>query len=322
MSESRTNPTIQGPERARHLRWLAAAAAAALLVVTPVVAQSGAFGPASGPAFGSAGFQAGGPGYGRGMHGGAVGGMYGGMHPGMRGGAFGPAFGGTFGGTRGGALAPAALQRLPLGTDVTVQVYDADPAEGGEPVATLTATVGETSEVAFADEVHAAAADAAFATVLTGPRTTRVVLDVDTDLRRAPMAGLMRFGALEQGQTVEVSFFAGQDEAAPSTTLTFTYGEDSAAAFQQAVIDAAADAAVAEVTLPARERTVDLSVTPWFGARDSAGIAGYGMGGYGMGGYGTAEYGTEGGYGPGMGRPMQPGGGFGPRGLPSDPSSD
>lgn len=316
MNESGAKQTIQTSERGRRHRWLAVAAAvAALVVATPVAAHSGAFGPAFGPAGGPAG----GPGYG--MHGTFThGGAVGGVHPGMRAPRHGGTFGGdVFGGMHGGmhgrslghVLAPAALQRLPLGTDVTVDVFDADPAEGAQPVATLTATVGETSEVAFAGEVQAAAADAAFVTVGTGPRTARVALDVDAAPRRAPMAGLMRFGALEPGQTVQVAFFGGQDDAAPSTTLTFTYGEDSAAAFQQAVVDAAAEAAVAEVALPAQVRTVDLSATPWSGARDATGARGYGMG-----------RGDERGYGPGMGRHVQPGGGFGPRAVPSVPPTD
>ena len=316
-NEARTIETIPGHQRPRRHRWLGAAtAAAALLVATPVAAHSGAFGharggvggPAGGPAFGS------GYGYGTAMHGDAVAGRHGGMFGGM--------FGGMRDGTRDGEpapLTPMALQRLPLGTEVAVEVYDADPAEGARPVTTLTATVGETSEVAFADEVRAATADAAFVSVVTGPRTVRVALDGAADPGRAALAGPMRGGALQRGQTVEIAFYQGADDAAPSTTATFTYGEDSAAAFRERVARAAAQAAVAEVTLPAQERTIDLSADRRYEGRAAAARPGYGMGTHVHPGAGQ-----PGAMRPGAMRPgaMQRGGGFGPWATPSDPSTD
>lgn len=284
-NEPRTTETIPRPERHRDRRWLGAAAAAALLVATPVAAHSGVLGTApgtaGGPAFGS--------GHGGGMHGGAVAGRHGG------------AAGDAFGGMHGGMLAPLAplaplspltLQRLPLGTEVTVEAYDVDPADGAQPVATLSATVGETSEVAFADEVQAATADAAFVSVTTGRRTVRVALDAGTELRRTPLAGLMRFGALPRGQTVEIVFYADADDAAPSTTATFTSGQDSAAAFRERVAQAAAQAAFAEVALPAQERTLDLSATRRSEALEATPRPGDGMGR---------------GHGPGVGRHGRPG---------------
>ncbi len=289
-TDPRTNETTAGSERPRQRRWLgAAAAAAALLVVTPVAAHSGAFAPARGGMGGSA--------YGAGMHGGAVAGRRDGAFGGMRGDVPAPL----------APLAPMSLQRLPLGTEVTVEVYDADPAEGAMPVATLSATVGETSEVAFADEVRAATADAAFVSVATGPRTVRVVLDGDADPSRSPLAGPMRFGALQRGQTIEVAFYEGADDAVPSSTTTFTYGEDSAAAFHERVAQAAAEAEVAEVTLPAQARTVDLSAASRYGDRGAIRRPGPGTGR---------------GYGPGARGHVQPGNGFGPWGTPSAPSTD
>ena len=314
-NEARTIPSIPSHERPRRQRWLGAATvAAALLVATPVAAHSGPFGQARGGVGGPADGTAFGSGYGTAMHGDAVAGR----HGGMRGGTF----GGLRGGTRGGEpapLTPMALQRLPLGTEVAVEVYDADPAEGARPVTTLTATVGETSEVAFADEVRAATAEAAFVSVVIGPRTVRVALDGAADPRRAPLAGQVRVGALERGQTVEIAFYEGADDAAPSTTATFTYGEDSAAAFHERVARAAAQAAVAEVALPAQERTIDLSADRRYEGRAAAPRPGYGMGTH-----VDPGAGQRGAMRPGAMRPraMQRGAGFGPWATPSDPSTD
>jgi hypothetical protein len=179
-------------------------------------------------------------------------------------------------------LTPRAMQALPLGTELTVASFAEDPAEGATPRAILTATVGEVSEVAFAEDVRAAAQDAAFLQVEVGPRTRRVELPEDAAPRRASAGRLPGIGALELGQTVEVAVFAAREDAAPRTTLRFAYGEDSAAAFRAELEEALADAAAVEVTLPAQERTVDLTAVrerrqaPGMGWRD--GPRGPGMG--------------------------------------------
>ena len=166
---------------------------------------------------------------------------------------------------------PGAMQGLPLGTQITVTTYAEDPTEGAAPLDTLAATVGEVSEVAFAEEIRVAAEDAAYLQIDVGERTRRVELP-DTELpRRAAPGRLPGLRTLEQGQTVEVAVYASAEDADPQTTLSFTYGEDSAAAFRAALTDAAGDAAVLEVTLPAHERTVDLSALPaGLGAQDGA----------------------------------------------------
>jgi opacity protein-like surface antigen len=183
-------------------------------------------------------------------------------------------------GTRGpgaGALRiPAAMQGLPLGTEIAVTTYAEDPAKGAVPLETLTATVGEVSEVAFAEEIRAAAAEAAYLQIDVGERTQRVELAdtalADSELpRRAGAGRLPGLRTLEQGQTVEVAVYASAEDASPQTTLRFTYGVDSAAAFRAALNDAFEEAAVLEVTLPAQERTIDLSARPaGFGAHDGA----------------------------------------------------
>jgi hypothetical protein len=171
---------------------------------------------------------------------------------------------------------PFAMQGLPLGTEITITTYAEDPAEGAAPIDTLTATVGEDSEVAFAEEVRAAATEAAYLRIDVGERTQRVELSdtalADTELPRRAHAGrLPGLRTLEQGQTVEVAVYASAEDASPQTTLSFTYGEDSAAAFRAALNDALDEAAVLEVTLPAHERTLDLSARPaGFGAQDGA----------------------------------------------------
>lgn len=159
-------------------------------------------------------------------------------------------------------MLPGMLQRLPIGTTVTVAAYDADPAEGADATNSWTAVVGETSEVAFAQQVQDALSDAAFLTLDVGERTERI--DLTAANPRAPIGFLGRTaGPLELGQTISVAFYASADDATPSTTLTFTFGEDSMAAFQEAVATATAESEVAEVTRPAHSRTLDLSSLPY-----------------------------------------------------------
>jgi len=254
------------PPTNRSLRRTATAlaAAATLALATPALAHGGwSHGWNAGTAP-----RAGGPGA---MH--APGTAYG---PGMMqapGAAFGP---GAMQAPGAAQRIPGAMQGLPLGTEITVTTYAEDPTEGAAPLDTLTATVGEVSEVAFAEEIRAAAAEAAYLRIDVGERTQRVELpdtaSLDPELPRRAAAGrLPGLRTLEQGQTVEVAVYASAEDASPQATLSFTYGEDSAAAFRAELNDALDEAAILEVTLPAHERTVDLSALPaGLGAQDGA----------------------------------------------------
>jgi hypothetical protein len=281
MSERTTIGSTPSPRRARRAGWIAAATVAGLLLATPVLAHGGAMGaaptrPMAGMRPGGWMHPEGGPAGGGTPFGGAQ--RFGGMgYENMGFGGMG--FGGMrFGHAGAGAGTSGMLQRLPLGTEVSVALYGADPVEGGEATATLAATVGETSEAAFAQELASAAEDAAFLVVEIGPRVRRV--DLSDATARAPLGMLGRMGGpLEFGDTIEVALYAAADDATPSTTLAFTYGEDSEAAFRAELAEAAADAAVAEVTLPAQTRTLDLSARPFAGTPDGSGYGpGYGPG--------------------------------------------
>jgi hypothetical protein len=301
---------VRTPTRPRQAlrRSAAALAAATLLALAGTALAHGGWGAGPG---GLDGRGPAAPGW---MHG--PGASYG---PGAMHGPAGMRHHGAFGAglRRGGAagpvatLTPRAMQALPLGTDVTVTSYAEDPAEGAAPQAVLTATVGEVSEVAFVQEVGAAAQEAAYLQVEVGPRTRRVELPEDAAARPATAGRLPGLGALELGQTVEVAVFGGRDDAAPQATLRFSYGEDSAAAFRAELEDALADAAAVEVTLPAQQRTVDLSAVR---ARRQAPDGGWGPGmgwddrprGPGMG-WGDAPRGPGMGWGDGPADPRRPG---------------
>lgn len=291
MTRTPARSSAPSPERTanrvRRSGWIALATAASLLVATPALAQTGAWGRGMGPSGAQADGYRGMPGMpgDAGFHGPF---MDGARTPGRFSGRGGP---GSAGGAmmhgrfmqgasmRGGFLQGDALHRLPLGTEVTVETFAADPAEGAEPAATLTLTVGEDSEAAFAEQVAAAREDAAFLRTTLGERTRRVELADDAPFAGRPgarfgamagatpggMLGVMGVGGLEDGQTVSVAVFGAADDAAPSATLSFTYGVDSAAAFHAQLQDALEGAAAVEVTLPARVRTVDLSADAAWG---------------------------------------------------------
>jgi len=266
MSERITIDPVPTPRRTRRAGWIAAAAATGLLLATPVLAHGGAWGGGRGGAWGcdATGAAPTHPMVGMGPGGG--------MEPGAGWARGGMPFGGAqrFGATGPRAMVPGMLQQLPLGTEVTAALYAADPADGAPAAATLAAVVGETSEAAFAQELASAAEDAAFVVVEIGPHVRRVDLS-DAGLR-APLASLgRRTGHLDFGDTIEIALYAQDGDAAPSATLSFTYGEDSEAAFRAELAEAAADAAVAEVALPARTRTVDLSARPLAGTPDGDG---------------------------------------------------
>ena len=276
------------PKQAR--RWLAAAAAVGLLSVTPALAHGGAWGSSDGASGtwgpGSMGAMPGamgamGMGGAQGMPGisgmpsmSGMAGMHGGgMHGGgMRG--FAMHGDGAYGAGMHRFGAQFALRGLPLGTVVRVEVFDADPAEGAVPTAELTATVGETSEVAFASELGAASADASYLRISVSEQTRRVVLGGTGALPAGARMAAMPLHGLELGQAIEIAVYAAETDAEPSTTLRFTYGEDSEAAFRSRLTEALDGAAVAEVTLPAHERIVDLTATPYGAAGAPMGTVG------------------------------------------------
>lgn len=171
---------------------------------------------------------------------------------------------------RGGAMGAFGAQRLPLGTELTVELFEADPADGAEPIATLSMTVGEDSEAAFAEQLREAASDATFARTTRSETTRRIEIpDVDAPSRasRAPLGGRLALAGLEDGQTVTVAVFAAADDATPSTTLSFTYGVDSAAGFQADLEAAMEEAAVVEVTQPEQVRTIEIGAADDMGGQ-------------------------------------------------------
>lgn len=208
---------------------------------------------------------------GRGM--GAMGGMrgMGGMRDGDMDGPRGMRGMGSMRGMRDGRGGPlgvigAPLGRLGLGTEVTVETFDADPSDGAAAaLSTATLIVGETSESAFAAEVMTAAESAAYLRVSTGPSTVRI--DLPSGEEGATYGGRrggmllqgLDVGQLADGATITVAFHASTESVEPSTVLSFTEGTDSMIGFRAAVMAAMHDAAAVEVTMPATERIVDLA---------------------------------------------------------------
>jgi hypothetical protein len=185
----------------------------------------------------------------------------------------------------------ALLHRLPIGTTVTLTPFDGDPAADGDALTTLSITIGEDSEAAFARELEQAMEGAAYLRYDIGEATRTIQLrdDVAVPARRHGL-GSHAFGtgfgvamhAMDDGDTLSVSFY-GDDPAeggAPLQTMTFTYGVDSAIGFGQELHDAAAQAAYAVLTTSPRSLTVDLSEAPArlgrspFGGQPQAGMAG------------------------------------------------
>ncbi len=155
---------------------------------------------------------------------------------------------------------------------VTVQVYDAEPADGVTPTQTLTLTVGEDSEVAFAEALADAREDAAFLRIEVGEQTRTIDLPEASDQadervlrggRDDALGFAPRLVGLETGDVVRAVFYAGDpaEGAAELANLSFTYGESSAIGFRQAFAEAAAEADVVVVTTPPTERVVDLTAT-------------------------------------------------------------
>jgi hypothetical protein len=170
---------------------------------------------------------------------------------------------------RDGAALPM-LARLPIGTNLEVAFYDADPGSGAAPVTTLAITVGVDSEAAFGEtfaEARAAAAEweTAYLTVTTGEIRRTIDLpeaDVADLPRRAGDAFALRLlpAGLDDGDTVTVELYDADptDGGNLLETLSFVHGTDSAIGFRAAVEEALDGAAVAIVTSSPRSMTVDL----------------------------------------------------------------
>jgi len=169
---------------------------------------------------------------------------------------------------RAGGVALAGLGALPIGTAIELRFHDADPAAGGAPVTTLRLTVGVDSEAAFAAAFaaardEAAAWDAAFLVVATGPQTRTVTKDEAATLPTA-MRWPLAMGLTTEDDTVTVDLYDG-DPAAGGVlleTLSFTHGVDSAIGFRAALQEGWARADVAIVTFGPREVTRDLQASP------------------------------------------------------------
>ena len=170
--------------------------------------------------------------------------------------------------------------RLALGTDVTYTFYDGDPEAEGTVTDTLNFAYGEDSEVAFAEELAAARESASFAVIQTGEQTRTLELSTSDEANNRRGKGLGFIGrGLNDGSTVTATFFDGdpEGEGQELETLSFTYGEDSAAGFA-AEVEAAEDAAFVTVTTSPQERTVDLSAQAQRGDGERRGS---GRGGFG-----------------------------------------
>lgn len=145
--------------------------------------------------------------------------------------------------------------RSALGTTAQITLYDGNPDTGGSELETLTFTYGEDSEAALAEAFAEAREDATFMTVEVSEQTRTVDLseiDIPVDGRGLLPRELAR--GLEEGDTVLATFFDGDPEEAGQTleTLSFTYGQDSAAGFAEAFAEAAEEAAFVTVMTPRR----------------------------------------------------------------------
>lgn len=195
-------------------------------------------------------------------------------------------------------LATRGDRMLTEGSTVDVIFYDADPAQGGTELSSYSLTVGNDSEVSFAQNVREAIETAAFATVKVSEQSRTIEL-AGTDTAVAKGFGFrgVPLRGLTEGSTLEALFYDGNPEegATATTTLSFTAGTDSELAFDNAFQEAAASASYVTINTSAQERTVDLSQVK---DRMDAfmGQAGYGQRGFGPGNAGP------GGFGPGMHR--------------------
>ncbi len=169
-----------------------------------------------------------------------------------------------------------SLGRLALGTTVEVTLYDGNPEENGNVLDTLNLTYGEDSEAAFAEQLAEARENAQYIQVEVGEQTRTLNLSQVEDFvegRGLLPRELASGRGLEEGDTLSATFYDGDPEAGggEQETLTFTYGQDSAAGFADSFTDAAQDASFVSVTTSPQSYTVDLSARAERGPRDFGG---------------------------------------------------
>ena len=163
-----------------------------------------------------------------------------------------------------GGLRGLPLGRLALGTTVDVTLYDGNPEENGNVLETLSLTYGEDSEAAFAEQLAEARENAQYIQVEVGEQTRTVDLSQVENFVEGrgllPRELASRRG-LENGDTITATFYDGNPEegANEQETLTFTYGQDSAAGFADSFSEAAQDSSFVTVTTSPQSYTVDLS---------------------------------------------------------------
>ena len=167
-------------------------------------------------------------------------------------------------GAFGGGLRGLPLGRFALGTPVEVTFYGSNPAENGNVLETLNFTYGEDSEAGFAEAFAAARESAQYVEVNVGEQTRTVNLAQVEDFlegRGLLPRELASGRGLEEGDSVATTFYDGDPEAGGSEqqTLTFTYGQDSAAGFAASFTDATQDASFVTVTTSPQSYTLDLS---------------------------------------------------------------
>ena len=165
------------------------------------------------------------------------------------------------------------LSRFSLGTMVEVSFYNGDPENGGTLQSTLSHVVGEDSEVAFAEALQAARADATHMIMSVSEQARTRDLNAMRERseargggeRRGDLSGLGRLGTglnrLNEGSTVSATFYDADPEAGGNVlqTLSFAYGVDSARGFMDEVASTAEDAAFVTITTSPQERTLEVS---------------------------------------------------------------
>ena len=188
---------------------------------------------------------------------------------------FGHGFGDDFRDDFGRGFGGLPLRHLALGTTVKLEFYTSDPGAAGStatPTRTLTFTYGQDSEAAFAQSFAEARANASYLTVNVGEQTQTLELPSNSNSntsfgrgeRRSGVYGALPLGGLNEGSSVQATFYGGDPEANGEElqTLTFTYGQDSEAGFADAFASAAQNAAYVSVTTSPQTYTVNLSAVP------------------------------------------------------------
>ncbi|UCH24472.1 MAG: hypothetical protein JSV66_10990 [Trueperaceae bacterium] len=205
-----------------------------------------------------------------------------------RGPGFGPGAGGRFQGNAGpgrrGFAGPGP--HFALGSTLEVVFYDGDPEEGANVLETLTLTVGEDSESAFAQAMREARFGAAFLQMNISEQTRTIDLSaVQPGVGRNRTVGLghsVLGRNLNEGSSVEVTFYDADPESGAASaleSLNFTLGQDSAIGFMNDVRDAASEAAYAVVITSPQTHTVDLTARQQGSFGNRRGDFGRGFGG-------------------------------------------